>query len=378
MKRAVVLFLAVCMLLCGCQTKQPEPTEPSKATPEPTETTVPVTEPTQPTTEPTTEPVTEPPVLYRHPVTGEGLDAPFTGRCVGVIINNSQHAQPLYGIGQADVLYECMAEGGGSITRCLAVFSDLRGAEKIGPVRSARTYFINLARMYDAIFVHCGASPFATDELNELKDFSAINQMKNGAYFYRDQARLDAGYAREHTLFTSGESLLECIDKRGFSLEHTYAQDFAPAFSTDAAPDGETAQTIEARFNGNGGKATVMTYDAETGCYYGEQRWRGGNTYSIVSPLADETTGESVPFRNVLLLYVNITYSTNSSHVFTEQTGTGTGYYACGGKIVPIRWSRDSLDEPFTFTLSDGTELTQGIGKSYVALLPAGSPVTYQ
>ena len=70
-------------------------------------------------------------------LTGEWVDpAVNEQRPVAVMINNIGEAMPQSGIGQADVIYEMIVEGG--ITRLMAVFSDYSGLEKIGPVRSAR------------------------------------------------------------------------------------------------------------------------------------------------------------------------------------------------------------------------------------------------
>lgn len=139
MKRLLVLLLAACALLyaCGAQPSLFHREDPGETTP-------PTTAPTVPGE--TTGPTEPPEAAYRHPLTGAPLDAPFAGRCTAVVINNIRQAQPLYGIGQADVLYEIIAEGGGSITRCLGIFSEIGSVEKIGSIRSARTYLVDLAR----------------------------------------------------------------------------------------------------------------------------------------------------------------------------------------------------------------------------------------
>ncbi len=359
MKRLLALTLTVSLLLTGCRLT---------ASADDSASTAPSTAP------PTAPPATEPTVSYQHPLTGEPLDAPYTGRCVAVVINNIRQAQPLYGIAEADILYEVMAEGGGSITRCLAVYSQIGKAEKIGSIRSARTYLVDLARAHNAVFVHCGGSEYSLEELDEL-DYDAINEYYNGSFFYRDQERYASGYAWEHTLFASGKNILACIAKKQFPMESQYESAVCPVFAKDPTPAGERAHQIEVRFNPNG-KATIMTYSPQSGCYYGEQRWRNGTEYSYTEPLADEGSQELVSYRNVLALFVPTT--TDGYRVFTEQTGTGNGYYACGGSIVPILWHRESLDQPFTYTLTDGTPLVQGIGKTYIAVLPEGSPVTYE
>ena len=168
MKRMIVILLCMCLLLAACG-KQPEVTEPStQATNPPTvETTAaPTTEPTEATTEPTeatTEPTTVPTeaeLNYRHPLTGELLAEPMTVRPVAVSTNNYKAAQPVLGISHADIVFEHITEGLGSETRMLAVYTNLNFDDKLGTVRSARTYSVEMAASLNAIFVHCGGSTF--------------------------------------------------------------------------------------------------------------------------------------------------------------------------------------------------------------------------
>jgi hypothetical protein len=43
--------------------------------------------------------------------------------------------------------------------------------------------------------------------------------------------------------------------------------------------------------------------------------------------------------------------------------------------MVPIQWSRENATDPFLFTLEDGTPLTLGVGKTYIAVVYNGAPV---
>ncbi len=81
------------------------------------------------------------------------------------MISNIKSALPQYGISQADILYETVVEGG--ITRLLAVFQDF-DAEKIGPIRSARHYYMDFALDHDAIYTHVGQSTYAKTAFREL------------------------------------------------------------------------------------------------------------------------------------------------------------------------------------------------------------------
>ena len=87
-----------------------------------------------------------------------------------------------------------------------------------------------------------------------------------------------------------------------------------------------------------------------------------------------EITGKAVPFKNVLMLNVMIRWAEDNYHVFTDMTGEGTGYYACNGKYVPIKWYRETADDPFTYTYEDGTPLYLAPGKTYVGMLHKNGP----
>lgn len=372
MKRILLLIL-VLTLLTGCTggATNTEPTTVAPTTVAPTTEVKPVTEPT---TEPVTEPVTEPtqPLVmpYTNPLTGEGRMEPQTQRPFGVVINNIRAAQPLHGIGDADLLFEIVAEGGGSITRLLAVYSDVSGTDRIGSVRSARTYLIDIARSFDAIFVHAGWSDYAQDLLFST-GWPFLNGLYGDAdkYYYRDQNRVDAGYHLEHTLFTSGKNILAYTADKGYRTDAKF-ESYGMIFAEDGTPDGETANNITFSFYKNG-KRTQMRYDAADGCYYGTQHWS-----SHSAPIADANTEQNVPFENVFILYARTT--TDGYRMFATLTGSGSGYYACGGKLIPIQWSRANDTAPFVYTMADGTPVTQGVGKSYVAILPNGSPVEYE
>ena len=356
MKRIFALFLVLCLLLCGCQGEAPAET----------------TETTLNTTEATTTVETEPPVVYRHPLTGEVLDNPWIGRVTAVVINNLKDAMPQHGISDADVFYEIETEGG--ITRMLALYSDLTGVGKIGPIRSTRTFMNNVAMAYDAPIMHCGGSVPGIkggfdDSGNTIDNWNHINQQYNGAYFYRDKDRSKAGYSYEHTLFTTGEKLLEGLADKGYDVASQTLQDYGMVFTEEPAIQGETAKTVEITFRGQ--HTTTMTYNAAKGVYEASQY---GKAY------VDGNNDKRMAFRNVVVLYSPQWFISDGAYYrsYYDLIGEGKGHMAVVGQIVPILWERPSLREPFTYTLEDGTPLEFGVGKSYFAVVVDTKPVTYQ
>ena len=374
MKRFIaVLLIAVLLVGCGKQapTTEAEPgTAPSTAATEPT--TLPAIEETEPPTEATEPEPTEPPVI-RHPLTGEVLDTPYTGHATAVVVNNIIDCQPQHGISDADIFYEVETEGG--ITRNLAIFTDLENADKIGPIRSARTYFNALARSYQAPLVHCSAGLPARDGyvdnyVTKLSNWEHVDAGAFGtAYFYRDSQRLAQGFAQEHTLFSTGEKLLNVLAYKEYDKVNENGLDFGLQFAEAPVMAGDAATKVKVTFMGS--KTTSFAYDAETGLYTASQY---GGTHK------DGNTGEAVTYRNVMALYVNHTkadvyYAYRS---FYDLVGSGEGHMACDGKIIPIKWSHASYEDPFVYTLEDGTPLQLGVGRTYIGITGASDPISYK
>lgn len=369
MKRIIALLLVIVLLLAGCGKKEPvaeaEPsTEPTIPT---TEATEPATEPAEPT-EPSTEAPTEPAVIYRHPLTGEVLEEPFDGQITAVVINNHKKCLPQHGQTDADIYYEIEVEG--SITRCMALFTNLEDSPKIGPIRSVRSYFNILSRAVQAPVIHCGGSTYARDGYvdyakTKLSNWQHVDANASDG-FYRDQERKAQGYAHEHTLFTDGERLLKVLAKKGYDTP-AKTPDAQLLFAEKPELSGEAATSLTLKFKS--GKTTSFEYDAESGLYSASQyggEWVDGNT------------NEAIKFRNVITLYTEqVQPISGSGRQFYTLLGSGDGHMVCDGQIVPIKWYHDSYEEPFRYTLEDGSPLYLGVGQSYIAIM-GGNPISYE
>lgn len=358
MKRVLVILLALCLLLVyGCAA------EPAQETTEVT---------TEATTQVTTEAPTEPQLQYSHPLTGEVLDAPYTGRPTGVVLGNTKTALPQHGIGQADMVYEAVVEG--STTRFLAIFDDFTDVDRVGPIRSLRTFFTSVGASYDSPVIHCGGSEKALkgyhDINNKMENWEHIDQRFNGKYFYRDEERKKDGYGLVHRLFSTGEKLVNVLEAKELNKTNEAGVSYGLKFAETVALNGEAANNITIKFKG--GKTTKFTLN-DAGFY---------EAYQHKKTLVDGETGKVVPFRNVFVLCAKheVESDKNYPRSFYTLTGEGEGYFACNGKIVSIKWTRKSVSDPFSYTLSDGTPITLGVGKTYTAIIADSSSagVTYE
>lgn len=372
MKRLICLLLVLCLILAGCGKKEAEvPTEPSTEPPTTEAAEPPTTEATEPpateATEPETEP-TEPSLPMINPLTGEALEDYYTGRPVAFTINNISAALPQYGLNELDWMFEVETEGG--ITRCVGIIADPSEVGTLGPIRSARSYFLNLSVSYNAPLFHCGASQFVVNNWygfeQTVSSWDHVNQMTSGSkYFYRDSR--GGGYATEHTLFTSGDRLAAAMEELGFNPTGNEPVSYGYQFSDEVILDGQTADTVTFRFKG--GKRTTMEYDSEANMYLAHQNG---------SDWIDGSTREHAAFRNVLIISAEQSMYNGGQyiHSFYELSGSGDGWFAVDGQIVPIKWYHEGVEGPFSFTLEDGTPITLGVGSTYCAIIDDDCTVT--
>ena len=366
MKRTIALILALAMLLCGCAGKAEEPDVTAAPTLAGAVTEIEIPETTA---EPTTEP-TEPEV-YFDPLNGEILDAPFDGRIYASTISNIPDALPHVGVTKADVLIETFVNG--SIVRGLALYTDLSDVEAIGSTRSTRLMFNDIVQHYNAILTHAGGSSQCIDDANErgLAHYNVDSLMRQGDPLAQELAYRDKEYRRayEHCLFVKGPSVKPYAESKGVQVSGMPETDYGLIFTEDGTPaEGEAADKITVTITYNRSKKdTVMIYDADLGKY----------TYNQYGKLMqDQITGETECFENVVVMFSNITM--NNIYQVTDFTAGGTGYYACGGKIIPITWTCDGEHSPFRFFTESGEPLPFGQGSTYIALTQYESAVAWE
>lgn len=353
-KRALAMLLAVGMVLslAGCGKKE-EPVAPA-VDPEPIEEPEPVPEPYVP--------------AGTNPLTGEPMEPEFgKNRPVAVMFNNLKAAQPQLGQSGADILYEVPAEGG--ITRMLGVFQTLEGVEALGSIRSARPYYIELAMGHDALYVHAGGSPEAYQDIHDwgVDNMDGVNGGSDAEIFWRDKERKKT-MDYEHTLVTSGGKIQEYLDAGHFRTDHKDGYVYTQAFTEDGTPvGGAPAEHVTLKFSTY--KTGTFDYDAASGKYLAGQY---GKAY------LDGDTGTQVSAVNVLVLETAMKVLDSKGRLSVDLTGSGDGTYFCGGKSVPIRWSKADRNSQLVYTLADGIPLSLGRGNSYVCIVnPKTSTLTY-
>ncbi len=367
MKRLLCLITALTLLLltASCGNSDTTPTDPPAsptplidtsaaptASPKPSATPKPTATP-EPTPEPTAEPE------FTHPLTGVPVYEDLSNKKpVAIMLNNIKAAIPMQGNSNADIIYEVLAEGG--ITRMMGIFLTPGDVDApIGSVRSARPYYWELARGHDAVYVHAGGSEDFYNYKASQNAFT-IDGVRGswGDLFYRDRNRVPGQYfAVEHSLLTTGTKIAAVLEEQGLT-EHKSGYVYEMNFADDATPkEGQSAKKVTASF---GVKTTTFTYDEESGNYLVEEY--GG-------PFIDANDNTQVSVKNVFVLQTACNIYDDYGRIKVDLT-SGKGYFACGGKMIPITWEKNGADNQLRYKDANGNPLTLGRGKSFVCIVP--------
>lgn len=262
----------------------------------------------------------------------------------GVMIENHPDARPLSGLSQARVVIEAPVEGG--ITRFMAFFDPKADIGKIGPVRSARPYYVEWADGWNAPYFHVGGSPEALALIPSIADFVDVNQFAYGNYFWRDQNR----YA-PHNVYTSSELMASVVEKKeATSTTMPIAWHFQ-----DVASSTERGGVDRISIPYGGSFNVTWNYDQASGVYNRSQAGR-------LQKDADEIQVEA---ENVIVIKTDAEVVDSYGRLHLRTTGSGDAVAYRDGNRYAIRWSRSS-GEPMRFETTSGAEYLLSRGRTWV------------
>lgn len=283
-----------------------------------------------------------------------GNDRPFA-----VMIDNHSDAWPQAGLNQAYMVYEIIVEGGE--TRLMALF---KGADldKIGPVRSARHYFIDYAMENDAIYVHFGQSPQAQSDIKKfsINDINGIAE--DGTTFWRVKDK----YA-PHNAVTSTEKLLESAKSKNYRTTST--EESVLNYVTDEVnlEDGQVADTI-----------TIPHSDLQTVRYEYDKQNKVYVRYARGEEQTDWDTDEPVTTKNIIITFCNnytLSDSENKGRQGLRNIGTFDGYYITNGRAIKIQCIKNARDEKTIYQDMNGNEIQVNDGNTFVNICPTNADV---
>jgi hypothetical protein len=288
--------------------------------------------------------------LYTAPFTGVDYEEEVTQRPILVTINNHPQARPQSGIAQADVVYEMVAEG--NITRFLALFQS-EIPDKIGPIRSARDYFIDIAEGLDAFYIAHGYSPDAQSLLNAGVVDHLNGMQYDGVLFDRSPDR-----KAPHNSYITKESLIAGAEKVGASMEIEKTPIFSFYDSIDGAKIGSTVSGISIQYGSGESFENFYSYISEEGMY--ERKSAG-----IVT--IDEETQKPVKLSNLIFMEIPHKTVDNVGRKELTLTDGGNAYLFQAGVMKEIAWANvDGVLVP----MENGVPAKLVKGKTWISFVP--------
>lgn len=294
-----------------------------------------------------------------------------SSRPIAFMIDNNKNAQPHASINSAYIVYEIIVEGGE--TRLMALFKGVV-ADQVGPIRSARHYFLDYAMENDAIYAHLGWSPQAQSDISKY----SVNSI-NGQAYDTGKARTDTSlYWRvthkkaPHNAYTNTTSIYQIAQDKGYTLTSNKESvlNYVAEPVLLETEDAVIANTITIPYASN--HKVQYIYDTIT------QRY---TRYSKNKKMTDETTGEDVTTKNLIITFAR-NYTLNDGENKGRQdvvtVGELDGYYITNGKAIKIKCIKNDRTEQTTYVDLTGNEISVNDGNTWVNICPIDANVTIE
>ncbi|MBD1382373.1 DUF3048 domain-containing protein [Metabacillus arenae] len=293
-----------------------------------------------------------------YPLSGEAAEGKINQRPVAVMVNNHPKARPQSGLHEADVVYEVLAEG--EVTRFLAIYQS-KQPEIIGPVRSARDYYVDLSKGFNSIYVSHGWSPGAQEKLESGEADFVNGLFYDGSLFWRaDHAKAP------HNSYTSYKNILKGAEKDEISTEGS-AEPFT--FYTEeelSSIEGEKVDKVSVPF----GKSKIYesTYQYNKSLNKYERLSNGEQTI-------DRETKDPVLISNVFIVEANHDIKDQQGRRTIDLESGGQGLLLQGGGAKGVNWeNRDGRIVP----VSAGELVKFVPGMTWICIVPDYSMITIE
>jgi hypothetical protein len=364
----LLLGALIVPLLSGC-------VPPAAAgTPGPTTSPLPTLEPTaSPTEVPTPSPSPTPPCFTFAATNGVAFPCAQNTRAtrqpLAVMVDDHPDARPQTGLSLADIVYQAPAEGG--VPRYMLVYQT-NDASKVGPVRSARLYFVSWAAEWRAAYAHVGGAPDALRKLRQIDRKVVWNQDEYvwGTYFYRSRDRFPP-----HNAYTSTSRLRTLAKKmHGAEPMTTTPWTFVADDATVAKPAGRLV--VPYLYN-----RVTYRYDAKT------NRYLRGVTGQANQ--RDALNGRQIAPANVIVLYVPQRLLPNMPGESSNEEkgrldlrliGSGKALVLRNGELVQARWSKSSFSAQTHLTYASGCHKGEPVplvqGQIFIQVISTTTKVT--
>jgi len=281
-------------------------------------------------------------------------------RPLAILVENlcepaGQCVRPQDGLADADIVIEVTDEGG--ITRYIAIFGVDKVVDIVGPVRSSRQYYSEIAFGFNPLYVHFGASGIGYENIDHLGILDMC-PIRTKAPFWRDTSR---GLASEHTAYMKTTDLRQAAKDLGYDLEGGKSP---LKFKADLPKDERGEEdTIIIDFSRPPYQAKYV-YDKETNSY---TKYVGDTLHK------DRISGKHIIAKNLIVQITDITrdISSEKGHIVVRTTGYGDALFFIDGKVIKGTWSRTSVADPYLYLDEEGREIGYNVGSTWISFVPS-------
>ncbi|MFA5358932.1 MAG: DUF3048 domain-containing protein [Patescibacteria group bacterium] len=278
---------------------------------------------------------------------------------IAVMIENHFESWPQAGLASAQLVYEAVTEG--AISRFLAIYTDYEKIEKIGPVRSARPYFIDWAEEYGALYLHCGGSVAALEQVKKSDSLDDVNEYYAGKYFWRDP-----GKPSPHNIFTSANFLNKYLQDYKIINYGNYQ---SWVFTDEASWDqrGNDYGYISFNYSPHSTYLVEWFYDRQDNIYYREH---AGERHQ-------DDTGKQIIAKNIVFQFVETKTLDSIGRKEMKTVGSGKALIFQNGKLIEGKWKKETQKDRTRFYDPAETEVAFVRGTTWIEVVPTGWQINY-
>lgn len=288
-------------------------------------------------------------------VVPDGIPSPLSGiyseeekinrRPVAVMFDNDPKARWQAGLRQAEVVYEFLVEP--PYTRYMGIFL-INDPELIGPVRSARPYFVATLLEYDPLYVRVGGSEQAKADVKKYK-VADIDGLYSGAFWRNTKT----GKKAPNNMYIS----MEGIRKEQKRLKYNETGEYKGFTFNDIDYNIEGIEANEVLIKYYSNNTTKYEYDKENKVY---KRYKDGKLH------IDEIDNEVIVAKNIFILEAKTKIIDEAGRMEIQVIGQGKGYYITNGKCMNITWEKASVNDKIIFLDEQGNEIKLNRGVTWI------------
>ncbi len=265
---------------------------------------------------------------------------------LAVLIDNADAAYPQQGLVEASSVFEMPVEGG--LTRLMSIYTRADPAQ-VGPIRSARDYFLEAALAMNGTLVHVGGEPSAVGRIAS-QGIPTLDALQDGALFAQAPDR-----AAPHSTFSTGMALRDAVGRIPNDVSGTLY-----------TPPGDAPDISAVTVNYSANYTSGFRYLPELDQYFWVRNGKDATDAAQTAVVADAVV--------VARVTAFVKSGDPEGRLYLPYSGGEATLYL-RGKAVPGSWAPEG---GFTFVGSNGARVDLTPFKSWILFAPEEAQVAAQ